>query len=140
MAPFDGKDVMAERQRQKIVSDQVLVGAGSVPCTLNFKFENKFSWILEVTYRIRVIPPPRNILSEGRRRRAKAGLQALDYDLNLSNQRFKDAYNRRLGLEREVEQLRRELESANQYLRSAADEEYRQRTGGGGPGDNSFYY
>jgi hypothetical protein len=28
MAPFDGKDLAAERSKQKTVSDQVLVGAG----------------------------------------------------------------------------------------------------------------
>jgi len=110
MTPFDGKDVVADRPRQKTQSDQVLVGAGSVPCTLNFKFENKFSWITEVSYKIRVIPPSTQILLTGRRRRATACIKALDNDIDQTNMRLDEAYNQQNILQNEGEALAQQVQ------------------------------
>eukprot|EP00539_Tryblionella_compressa_P019785 CAMPEP_0178871246 /NCGR_PEP_ID=MMETSP0747-20121128/7504_1 /TAXON_ID=913974 /ORGANISM="Nitzschia punctata, Strain CCMP561" /LENGTH=216 /DNA_ID=CAMNT_0020538413 /DNA_START=13 /DNA_END=660 /DNA_ORIENTATION=+ len=80
MAPFDGSTAISERQ-QKTMSDQILD----------------------------VIPPSKDVLLSGRRRRAKAGLRALDKDIQLSKQQLDQLYNNRRSLEREVEDMRRQL-------------------------------
>lgn len=141
MGPFDGKDNMSQQQRPKTVSDQVLVGAGSVPCTLNFKFENKMSWIVELSYKIRVIPPERNLLLEGRRRRAKACLKALDYDVGRTNQRLNEVYSEKSVLEREVQEMIQQFRSIEGTLRSMNENDGGGGGFGGGPsnaGANAF--
>jgi hypothetical protein len=124
MIPFDGKDVMADRPRQKTQSDQVLVGAGSVPCTLNFKFENKFSWITEVTYKIRVIPPSAELLSTGRRRRAAASMQALDNDIGQTNVILNEVYNQGSILQNEVDTLTQQVQYMESNLQQTREEEW----------------
>jgi uncharacterized protein YoxC len=122
MGPFDGKgSSMSVQQRPKTNSDQMLVGAGSVPCTLNFKFENNMSWIVELSYKIRVIPPNRNVLLEGRRRRANACLKALDYDVGRTNQRLNDLYSEKRSLEQEVQALSERFQSIEGNMRSIND-------------------
>jgi hypothetical protein len=123
MGPWDGKDSMSIQQRPKTVSDQMLVGAGSVPCTLNFKFENKMSWIVELSYKIRVIPPNRNVLLEGRRRRAKACLKALDYDVGRTNQRLNEIYSEKSTLERQVQELSQQFRSIQGNLNTLDDDD-----------------
>lgn len=132
MTPFDGKDVVADRPRQKTQSDQVLVGAGSVPCTLNFKFENKFSWITEVSYKIRVIPPSTQMLLTGRRRRATAGIRALDNDIGQTNMRLNDANSRRSMLQNEAESLAQQVQMSEINLQQTRDEEWNIRMMEGG--------
>ena len=127
MTPFDGKDVVADRPRQKTQSDQVLVGAGSVPCTLNFKFENKFSWITEVSYKIRVIPPSAEVLVEGRRRRAAASMQALDNDIGETNMKLNEIYSQGSMLQNEVDTLTQQVEYMEGNLQQARDEEWNVR-------------
>lgn len=124
MAPFDGKDVVADRPRQKTQSDQVLVGAGSVPCTLNFKFENKFSWITEVSYKIRVIPPSTELLVEGRRRRASASMQALDNDIGETNMKLNEVYSQGSMLQNEVDNLAQQVEYMEANLQQTRAEEW----------------
>ena len=132
MTTFDGKDVVADRPRQKTQSDQVLVGAGSVPCTLNFKFENKFSWITEVSYKIRVIPPSPQMLLTGRRRRATAGIRALDNDIGQTNMRLNDANSRRSMLQNEAESLAQQVQMSEINLQQTRDEEWNIRMMEGG--------
>lgn len=124
MTPFDGKDVVADRPRQKTQSDQVLVGAGSVPCTLNFKFENKFSWITEVSYKIRVIPPSTELLVEGRRRRASASMQALDNDIGETNMKLNEVYSQGSMLQNEVDNLAQQVEYMEANLQQTRAEEW----------------
>ena len=124
MVPFDGKDVVADRPRQKTQSDQVLVGAGSVPCTLNFKFENKFSWITEISYKIRVIPPSAELLVEGRRRRATASMQALDNDIGETNMKLNEIYNQGSALQNEVDTLTQQVEYMENNLQQTREEEW----------------
>jgi hypothetical protein len=123
-ALFDGTDVVADRPRQKSQSDQVLVGAGSVPCTLNFKFENKFSWITEVSYKIRVIPPSTELLVEGRRRRAAASMQALDNDIGETNMILNEIYNQGSILQNEVDTLAQQVEYVESNLQQTREEEW----------------
>jgi hypothetical protein len=124
ITPFDGKDVVADRPRQKTQSDQVLVGAGSVPCTLNFKFENKFSWITEVSYKIRVIPPSSEMLLTGRRRRATACLQALDNDIGQTNMRLNEVYNQGSILQNEAEALAQQVQMMESNLQQTREAEW----------------
>jgi ParB-like chromosome segregation protein Spo0J len=124
MTPFDGRDVMADRPRQKTQSDQVLVGAGSVPCTLNFKFENKFSWITEVSYKIRVIPPSAELLLAGRRRRAAASMQALDNDIGQTNIILNEVYNQGSILQNEVDTLTQQVQYMESNLQQTREEEW----------------
>lgn len=119
---------MADRPRQKTQSDQVLVGAGSVPCTLNFKFENKFSWITEVTYKIRVIPPSTELLLAGRRRRAAASMQALDNDIGETNMMLNEVYNQGSMLQNEVETLTQQVQYMESNLQQTREEEWSIRT------------
>jgi len=124
MTPFDGKDVIADRPRQKTQSDQVLVGAGSVPCTLNFKFENKFSWITEVTYKIRVIPPSTELLVSGRRRRASACMQALDNDIGQTKMKLNEVYSQGSILQSEIDTLTQQMQYMENNLQQSRDEEW----------------
>jgi hypothetical protein len=124
MSPFDGKDVVADRPRQKTQSDQVLVGAGSVPCTLNFKFENRFSWITEVTYKIRVIPPSTELLLAGRRRRATASMQALENDISQTNTILNEVYNQGSILQTEVDTLTQQVEYMESNLQQTREDEW----------------
>ena len=124
MQPFDGKDVVADRPRQKTQSDQVLVGAGSVPCTLNFKFENKFSWITEVSYKIRIIPPPTELLFAGRRRRATASMDALDNDIGETNMMLNEVYNQGSILQNEVDNLTQQVQYMESNLQQTREEEW----------------
>jgi len=127
LSPFDGKDVVADRPRQKTQSDQVLVGAGSVPCTLNFKFENKFSWITEVSYKIRVIPPSTELLLAGRRRRAAASMQALDNDIGQTNMILNEVYNQGSILQNEVDTLTQQVQYMESNLQQTREEEWKIR-------------
>lgn len=123
MARFDGNDVVADRPRQKTQTDQVLVGAGSVPCTLNFKFENNFSWITEVSYKIRVIQPSAEILLSGRRSRAASGLKALDNDIVQTNKRLNEAYSQRNVLKNEIESVLQQIQITQMNLQQIREEE-----------------
>ena len=124
MSPFDGKDAVADRPRQKTRSDQVLVGAGSVPCTLNFKFENKFSWITEVTYKIRVVPPSAELLVAGRRSRATASMQALDNDISETNVKLNEVYNQGSNLQNEIDSLTQQVQYMESNLQQTRQEEW----------------
>lgn len=100
------------------------MGAGSVPCTLNFKFENKFSWITEVSYKIRVIPPSTELLVEGRRRRAAASMQALDNDIGETNMILNEIYNQGSILQNEVDTLAQQVEYVESNLQQTREEEW----------------
>lgn len=100
-----------------------MVGAGSVPCTLNFKFENNFSWITEVSYKIRVIQPSAEILLSGRRSRAASGLKALDNDIVQTNKRLNEAYSQRNVLKNEIESVLQQIQITQMNLQQIREEE-----------------
>jgi chromosome segregation ATPase len=88
MRPFFQQ--LAEQRQQRggntmnVLNDKVLVGAGSTPCTLQFRFENGQNTMLEkvsLSYRIQVTPPSLEMLKDGRRRRGNACMKVLDADL-----------------------------------------------------------
>lgn len=98
---------------------------GTVPCLVNFKFDNAFSWMREkvVSYKITVTPPSRESLSAGRRRRAKACMKAVDEDLMSAEQRLEGATQQKSELACDVEKLQRELEEKKKSLQVAKKEE-----------------
>lgn len=124
MQPFDGKDVVADRPIQKTQSDQILVGAGSVPCTLSFKFENKFSWITGVTYKIRVIPPSTELLFAGRRRRATASIDVLENDIGETNMILNEVWSQGTILQNEVDDLTQQVQCMETNLQQTREEEW----------------
>ena len=108
------------------VSDRVLVGAGSTPCTLQFRFENTYATLLEkvnLSYKIRVTPPPLTVLMEGRRRRATACLRALEEDHKNILQRLGLAETDRTALQEEVITIERQIEEMEATLGSIRTEE-----------------
>ena len=58
------------------------MSAGSTPCVLRFRFENRDAMSVEVGYRVRVIPPPVDTVVEGRRRRTRRALDFVEEDLS----------------------------------------------------------
>lgn len=91
-----------QQPKRKVVTDRLLVGAGSAPSVMTFTFENRNSWTLEMTYQIRVIPPPIETAIAGRRLRAQAGVRFIDSDLQKLDARLGVASSERDALEKEI--------------------------------------
>jgi len=69
---------------QTLLRDTVLVGAASAPCTLQFKFENSQSTLLDkvmISYDIKVTSPSSELLLEARRLRTESCLQVIEEDI-----------------------------------------------------------
>jgi hypothetical protein len=98
---------------------------GTVPCLINFTFDNEFSWYREklVTYKITVTPPSRDSLAAGRRRRAKACMNAVADDLKSAEQRLEAATQQKAKLATDIEKLQKELEEKKRSLQVATKEE-----------------
>merc|ERR1712238_394458 len=93
-------------------SDKILIPAGSAPCTMQFKFKNKHSTLLErvfLSYRIIVTPPSVETVRLGRRRRAKATLDLLESKLISHREILKTASAKVMKLEREGIDLQTEM-------------------------------
>jgi hypothetical protein len=111
-----------------LLTDSLLVSAGSTPCTLQFQFDNKknaMSSSIELGYRIRVIPPPPETVLQGRQRRAQACLAILENDLRAWQSRGNVAERDLSTLSQEVERLEQEVEATNKALRLAREQEWR---------------
>ena len=113
--------------RKKSETDKVLVPAGSAPCTMQFKFANNHSSLLEnvrLGYKIRVTPPPVETIKLGRRRRAKASLDILESELSSQREILETSTTRVTELEREAIELQNEINEKLAKLESIrADEE-----------------
>lgn len=98
---------------------------GSVPCLIQFSFENDYSWYREkvVSYRVTVTPPSLDILKAGRRRRAKACLKAVADDLHSANKRYTSATQQKLSIEKELEVLYQQVEQKKKALAVVEKEE-----------------
>lgn len=93
--------------------DKVLVGAASIPCTLQFRFENRFNTLLEkvaVSYRIQVTPPSKGMVALGRRRRARAALKVLEADWQNAQDQLRILTEKKTELEQAVETLYKEYQ------------------------------
>lgn len=98
---------------------------GSVPCLIQFQFDNDFSWMREkvVSYKVTVTPPSLQTLTAGRRRRAKACLKAITEDYEATATRFQAASDQRTLLETELEQLKLEIAQKEKSLKAVVKEE-----------------
>jgi hypothetical protein len=99
---------------------------GSVPCLIQFSFENDYSWMREkvISYKITVTPPSAESLSAGRRRRATACLKTVEEDFHaLVESRLAAASQQKSTLAKEVEKLTLELLEKKKALSVAEKEE-----------------
>jgi hypothetical protein len=98
---------------------------GSVPCLIQFSFENDYSWMREkvVSYKITVTPPSSESLSAGRRRRATVCLKTVEEDLQTADSRLSAATKQKQSLDKEVDKLQKELQEKKKALQVAEKEE-----------------
>jgi hypothetical protein len=114
--------------------DRVLVGAGSCPCTMQFRFENHYSTLLEkvaLSYRIQVTPPSAATVQQGRRRRGQAALKIVEQDLVETQQHWQRKLAENEQLVNEMADLRRQYETtlASWQVVKRQEQEYRKRAG-----------
>lgn len=108
---------------QTLLRDTVLVGAASAPCTLQFKFENKHSTLLDkviLSYDIKVTSPSRELLLETRRLRTESCLQVIEEDL-----RGMAGGSKSLDLKDEITKLEAGIEEKIEEIDLLMDEERR---------------
>ncbi len=106
-----------------VLRDTVLIGAASTPCTLQFKFENKHSTLLDkviVSYNVKVTSPSRELLQDTRRLRAESCLEVIEKDIHDLN-----GVAKKTDLENEIENLEAEMKEITKSIDSLADEEKR---------------
>lgn len=108
---------------QSPVTQKFLVG--TVPCLIQFSFDNEHSWMREkiVSYKITVTPPSKESLAAGRRRRAKACLKAVEDDLQTATTRLDGASKQKSSLQVEVSKLIQELAEKKKSWQVAEKEE-----------------
>ncbi len=103
--------------------DTVLIGAASTPCTLQFKFENKGSTLLDkvvVSYDVRVTSPSREVLLDARRLRTESCLQVIEKDI-----RAMSGDSKRSDLENEMIKLEAKMKEKVADIDKLVDEEKR---------------
>jgi len=98
---------------------------GTVPCLIQFSFDNEYSWMREkvVSYKITVTPPSKESLAAGRRRRAQACLKAVEDDLTTAQSRLQLASKLKNALHEEVAQLMQALAEKKKAWQVAEKEE-----------------
>jgi hypothetical protein len=99
-------------KRESRYEDRLLIGAGSAPCQLQFRFYNTYSTLLEkviVSYRIKVTSPPKELVLKGRRNRCDATLKVLEGD----TRKNREVMAKRQG---EIEFLREEMDKLNRAI------------------------
>ena len=98
---------------------------GTVPCLLQFKFDNEYSWMREkvVTYKVTITPPSKETLISGRRRRAEACKRAVEGDLKSADDRLDKAQDQKASLQKELDALKKQLEQKQKSLKVIETEE-----------------
>ena len=103
--------------------DTVLIGAPSTPCTLQFKFENKGSTLLNkviVSYNIKVTSPSRKLLLDTRRLRAESCLETIEQEI-----RGIPVGSKKSSLEDEIKKLETDMKAKAEEIESLVSEEKR---------------
>lgn len=108
---------------QSPVTQKFLVG--TVPCLVNFKFDNGYSYLREkvISYKVTVTPPSKDSLAAGRQRRAKSCLKAVDDDVKSAQQRLQAATQQKGKLAKDVERMAKEYAEMKKSLQVASKEE-----------------
>lgn len=98
---------------------------GTVPCLLQFKFDNEYSWMREkvITYKVTITPPSKETLMAGRRRRAEACKRAVEEDLKSADDRLGKAQDQKADLQKELNELKKQLEQKQKSLKVIETEE-----------------
>jgi hypothetical protein len=98
---------------------------GTVPCLLQFSFDNSYSWLREkvVSYKVTVTPPTIESLQAGRRRRAAACLKAVQDDLEAAETRLRQATVQKLQLLEQVQEQQQVLAETKKAAQVAEKEE-----------------
>jgi len=116
------------RKTAKRMTDSLLVSAGSAPCTLQFQFENKNPFNVELSYSIRVLPPPdKETVVLGRKLRAQACVSLLEEELRELVPKQSAAESDVRRLEQEVESLESSVEEMSKTLRAVKEQEWRSK-------------
>ena len=107
----------------KPITGKFLVG--TVPCVLVFTFDNSVSWITgkKITYKVTVTPPSKENIMIGRRRRAKAALNAVENDEKSASNRLSNAVKEKKTLTSTIARLEKELEQQKKSLDAVEKEE-----------------
>jgi predicted nuclease with TOPRIM domain len=97
---------------------------GSIPCLITFLFENEYSYFREkvISYKVIVRPPSLDTLRAGRRRRAKACLDAVEDDCTMAANKLESVTHKRNTLEQEMKTLQEKLEQM-QKIKTAMEQE-----------------
>lgn len=121
-------DTMVKEESKITVADSPVTQkflVGTVPCMIQFRWDNSFSWMREkmISYKISVTPPTRDSLSAGRRRRATACLKAVRDDLEQAENRLTAATKSKLDLEQQVAELMKRVTERKKEWQVAEKEE-----------------
>ena len=105
------------------VTQKFLVG--NVPCLIQFRFDNSYSWMREkvISYKVCVKPPSRESLATGRRLRATACLKAVQDDLRQAETMLQKATKNKQQTAAEVQKLMDELAEKQKQLQLAEKDE-----------------
>ncbi len=101
----------------------MLIGAASTPCTLQFKFENKGSTLLDkviISYSVKVTSPSRKLLLDTRRLRAESCLETIENDI-----RGMPVGSTKSALEDEIKGLDADMKEKVEEIESLVNEEKR---------------
>lgn len=114
--------------RQNHFEDRLLIGAGSAPCQLQFRFHNTYRTLLEkvvLSYRIKVTSPPKELLLKGRRTRTQACIRAIDEDLSKNREVMAKIDGQKEYLEEEIAKLKRSIMKKGRIVSTIQEEERR---------------
>ena len=101
----------------------MLIGAASTPCTLQFKFENKGSTLLDkviISYNVKVTSPSRKLLLDTRRLRAESCLETIEDDI-----RGMPVGSKKVALKDEIKELEADMKGKVEEIESLINEEKR---------------
>jgi hypothetical protein len=114
--------------RQNHYEDRLLIGAGSAPCQLQFRFHNTYRTLLEkvvMSYRIKVTSPPKELVLKGRRTRAEACMRSIEEELTKSREAMAKISGQKDYLEEDIAKLKRSIMKKSKMVTTIKDEERR---------------
>jgi hypothetical protein len=117
--------------KQSRYEDTILVGSGSTPCMIQFRFDNRYQTLLEkviISYRIKVTTPPKDVLLRGRRKRAEKSLRAIEDDVRTHKESAASVRGRIEYLEEEITKIKRGMVKRHKSALSLKEEEDRWTT------------
>jgi hypothetical protein len=114
--------------RQNHYQDRLLIGTGSAPCQLQFRFHNAYRTLLEkvvLSYRIKVTSPPKELVVRGRRIRVEACLRSVEEDESKNREAMAKITGQKEYLEEDISKLKRSIMKKAKMVTTIQDEERR---------------